>query len=112
VSVTAGLILPALVLMALAWLVPRALARVFPEGVRPLFVLAFVAALAMTGLAMAVWLALYLAEGLTLAEVFRPGLWPGLAHLAGLALRSALLWAPVLVLSVAGLPGRWRTQTW
>ena len=111
-SVSAGLILPALLLMGLGWAVPRVLARVFPEGVRPLFALAFVAALAMMLLSMAVWLGLYLVQGLSLAEFFALGLGEGLWHLSRLAAASALIWAPVLVLSVAGLPKRWVEETW
>jgi hypothetical protein len=111
-TVGAGLILPALGLMLLGWLVPRGLARVFPEGVKPLFVLAFVATLVMGVVSMAVWLALYLVQGLTVAEYFAPGVWAGLWHLSQLAVASALFWGPVLVLSVAGLPKHWVEETW
>ena len=33
-------------------------------------------------------------------------------HVAILALRSALVWSPVLVLSLANLPRGWKTAVW
>lgn len=33
-------------------------------------------------------------------------------HFATLALRSALVWAPVMVLSLANLPRRWTEVVW
>ncbi|ROU01291.1 hypothetical protein EAT49_10945 [Histidinibacterium lentulum] len=98
--------------MMLGWLVPRVLALVFPEGVKPLFALAFVATILMVVLSMAVWLGLYLWQGLTVAEYFAPGAWGALWHLMKLATASALIWGPVLVLSVAGLPRHWVEETW
>ena len=109
---TFGLIGPAILLGALGWAVPRLLALWFPEGVRPLFVLAFVAAVLMMLLAMAVFLGLYVAQGIALAEFFGLGIREGLGHLARLAAASALIWAPLLLLSVAGLPKTWVKETW
>ncbi|KAA9010735.1 hypothetical protein F3S47_04370 [Histidinibacterium aquaticum] len=107
-----SLILPAILLGALGWVVPRLMARIFPEGVKPLFALAFCAAAVMTFTAMAIFLGLYLAHGMTLGQLFRLGLVDGLLHLARLGAASALIWAPVLVLSVAGLPKQWVEETW
>ena len=107
-----GLVLPTLVLAALGWAVPRSLALVFPEGVGPLMWLAFVATLVMLLLAAVVFAGLYAIQGAPLGELFRLGLWPGVWHFLQLGLLSALVWAPILVLSVAGLPRRWRTATW
>lgn len=107
-----GLVLPTLVLAGLGWAVPRVLALVFPEGVGPLMGLAFVATLVMLLLAAAVFAGLYAIQGAPLGELFRFGLWPGVWHFLRLGLLSALVWAPILVLSVAGLPRRWRTATW
>ncbi|SLN36178.1 hypothetical protein [Roseisalinus antarcticus] len=107
-----GLILPAICLAALGWTVPRVLARYFPEGVRPLLVLAFVAALVMTLISMGVFLGLYLWQGLSLGQMFSLGVLDGLAHFARLGAASALIWAPLLVLSVAGLPKHWVEATW
>ncbi len=109
---SSGLLLPALALAVLGWLVPRVLARVWPEGVGPLLLLAFVSTLVLLALAAGFFLLLYAWQGAPVAELFAPGLGAGVAHFARLGLLSALVWAPVMILSVAGLPGRWRTKTW
>ena len=111
-TLTQSLIGPAILLGALGWALPRVLALWFPEGVRPLIALAFCAALVMTLVSMGVFLALYLAGGLSLSEFFGLGVLDGLLHLARVAMASALIWAPVLVLSVAGLPKNWVEETW
>lgn len=109
---SSGLLLPALALAVLGWVVPRLLARVWPEGVGPLLALAFVSTLLMLALAAGFFLLLYAWQGAPVAALFAPGWGAGVAHFLRLGLLSALLWAPVMVLSVAGLPGRWRTKTW
>ena len=111
-TLTQSLIGPAILLAALGWVVPRILAIWFPEGVRPLIALAFCAALLMTLVAMGLFLSLYLSGGLTLSEFFALGVLDGLVHLAKISMASALIWAPVLVLSVAGLPKNWVEETW
>ena len=107
-----GLILPAALLALLGWLVPRGLSLLFPEGVRPLFILAFVATIAMYLVGVGFFLGLYLWQGVPLATLFEAGVWPGLLHFGWLGLISALLWAPILILSVAGLPKHWVRETW
>ena len=107
-----SLIVPAIGAAILAWLIPQGLARLFPEGVRPLFALAALAALLMTLIAMAYFWAAYRAEdpAYTAALMERP-LAAALA-LARPAAMSAMLWGPILVLSVAQLPSRWTKETW
>lgn len=104
--------LPALVLAVLGWAVPRALARVFPEGVWPLLFLALHATVILLVLSGLVFVALYLWRGLPVDVLFEAGLVAGLVHFGRLALGSALIWGPILVLSVAGLPKRWTHETW
>lgn len=107
-----NLVLPALALAFMGWLVPRGLALVFPEGVGPLFALAFCAAAVMLLIGMAFFAALYARQGGpwdALAEAGRVGL---LLHFLRLGSISALLWGPIMVLSVAGLPRRWTRATW
>lgn len=104
--------LPALLLAACGWAVPRLLARVFPEGVWPLMFLALHATLVMLALSALVFVGLYLWRGLPLAVLFEAGIGAGLVHFGRLALGSALIWGPILVLSVAGLPARWKHETW
>ncbi len=109
---SSGLLLPALALAVLGWLLPRLLARVWPEGVGPHLALAFVSTLLLLALAAGFFLLLYAWQGAPVRELFAPGFWSGAAYFLRLGLLSALLWAPIMILSVAGLPRHWRTKTW
>lgn len=109
---SSGLLLPALALGALGWLVPRLLARVWPEGVGPLLLLALVATLVLLALAAGFFVLLYAWQGAPVAALFEPGLAAGLGHFLRLGLLSALVWAPLMILSVAGLPKHWTEETW
>lgn len=109
---TDGLVIPALALALLGWIVPRLLSLVFPEGIRPLLVLAFVATLVMFVFGMLFFVALYIVDGVPLSRLFSDGLAPGLLHFGRLGLVSGLIWGPILVLSVAGLPRHWVEETW
>ena len=109
---SSGLILPALALGVLGWLVPRLLARVWPEGLGPLLFLAFVSTFILLALAAGFFVLLYVWQGAPLRALFEPGLAAGLGHFLRLGLLSALVWAPIMVLSVAGLPARWKEETW
>jgi hypothetical protein len=107
-----GLFIPALVLAVIGWLVPKGLALFWPEGVRPLMLLALVATLVMFLFGMGFFIALYVWQGAPLSAVFEPGLAAGLFHFGRLGLISALLWGPIMVLSVAGLPKGWTKEIW
>jgi hypothetical protein len=107
-----GLIVPALLLALIGWLVPRGLSLLFPEGVRALMLLAFVATLLMLLIGMGFFVALYVWQGVPLGMLFEAGAVAGLAHFLRLGLISALLWGPIMVLSVAGLPKHWVTEKW
>jgi len=109
---TEGLLLPGLVMAVLGWIVPRLYALIFPEGVRPLIVLALVSAATMWLASVAVFVALYAMRGVPMAALFADGALPGLLHFAWLGVLSALFWGPVLILSVAGLPRTWVEETW
>ncbi len=109
---SSGLILPVLALGVLGWLVPRFLARVWPEGLGPLLALTFVSTFVLLLLAAGFFLLLYLWQGAPLAALFEPGLATGLGHFLRLGLLSALVWAPIMVLTVAGLPRHWKEETW
>lgn len=107
-----GLILPALVLALMGWLVPRGLSLVFPEGVRPLLILAFVSTVIMFLVGSLFFVGLYLSRGLSMDVVLSDGLADVVVHFGRLGLISALLWGPIMVLSVAGLPRHWVEETW
>ncbi len=107
-----GLILPAVLLAMLGWSVPRLLALIWPEGVGPLMVLAFVSTCIMAAFGTAFFVGLYMWQGVPVATLFEPGLGAGLAHFGRLAIISALLWGPIMVLSLAGLPKNWVEKVW
>ena len=109
---TDGLLFPALGLALCGWLVPKLLSLLFPEGVKPLMLLAFVSTLVMFSLSSLFFLALYLMQGVPLEILFEGGALEVVAHFGWLGLLSALFWAPIMVLSVAGLPKNWVDETW
>lgn len=106
------LVVPALGLALLGWLVPRGLSLIWPEGVRALLVLGFVATLLMLVLSAGFFLGLYLIGGMPLAALTGGGWGPVLAHFGWLAVISALIWGPMLLISVAGLPRHWVKERW
>jgi hypothetical protein len=106
------LLIPSLALALVGWLVPRGLSLVWPEGVRALFGLGFVATLVMLVLAAVFFFALYLVGGVPLGALVEGGWGPTVAHFGRLAVISALIWGPIMVLSVAGLPKHWVKETW
>ena len=107
-----GLVVPALGLALLGWLLPRGLSLVWPEGVRALLVLGLVATLVMLLLSAGFFVGLYLAGGVPLARLSAGGWQAMVVHFGRLAVISALIWGPILVLSVAGLPRHWVKERW
>ena len=107
-----ALIVPAIGAAFLAWTIPQMLARLFPEGVRPLFALAGLAALVMTLIAMLYFWLAYRAEDAEFAAALAERPLAAALAVTRPALLSAMLWAPILVLSVAQLPSRWTEETW
>lgn len=107
-----GLVIPALGLALLGWLVPRGLSLFFPEGVRPLIVLGLTSVVLMMLLSAAVFVGLYVVQGVPFTELMGGSAIGGLAHFAWLGLLSALLWGPIMLLSLAGLPKGWVKETW
>ncbi|MBM1220268.1 hypothetical protein JQU17_08530 [Ponticoccus sp. SC2-23] len=107
-----GLLLPALVLALVGWLVPRGLSLVFPEGVKPLLILAFVSTVIMFLVGSSFFVGLYLVRGVPMEAVLSGGLADVVVHFGRLGLISALLWGPIMILSVAGLPKHWVEETW
>ena len=106
------LVIPLMVLALFGWLVPRGLFLLFPEGVRPLIWLAVSSFALMFVVSVVFWMGLYQARGAPLGEFFADGLWPGLWFFGRLAGASVLIWGPILVLSVAGLPKMWVNEEW
>ena len=99
------LIAPIAALMAMAWALPWALGRALPEGVGWLLANGALSTLLLAGASAAGFWWLYGEAG---DAVLRAAPW----HFATLAARSALIWAPVMVLSLANLPRGWTRARW
>ncbi|MFQ6546539.1 hypothetical protein AADZ90_001175 [Aestuariibius sp. 2305UL40-4] len=107
--ITDGLIFPALLLGALGWVIPRLLFPVFPEGVGPLIRLGLLSTLLLLIASALTMLALYLARGMP-PELAGDGgaVW----YFLRLGAMSSILWAPVMVLTIASFPKRWKEVEW
>jgi hypothetical protein len=98
-------VLPLMGLALLAWSVPWAIGRILPEGLGWLVVNGLVSAALLAGIAALGFILLYGEAG---GVVWREAPW----HFALLSARSALLWGPILVLSLANLPRGWTEAEW
>jgi hypothetical protein len=107
-----GLLIPAAVLALLGWLVPRLLSLIWPEGVRPLMLLALTSTFILILSSMAFFALLYVWQGVPFSMLVEGGIGPSVVHFGRLGLISALLWGPIMILSVAGLPKHWVKETW
>jgi hypothetical protein len=107
-----SLFFPALVLAVLGFVVPRLLALVLPEGVKPLLINAFSSTVLLLVLSTGFFVCLYIWQGFPMAELMEAGLSANLQFFGRLGLIAALIWAPIMLLSVAGLPRKWVKETW
>ncbi|SFS21501.1 hypothetical protein [Yoonia litorea] len=107
-----GLIVPALLIGLLGFFTPRALSKVLPEGVLPLLINGFVSTGLCTILSGAFFYLQYLWQGMPLSQPSPSETAPLALHFLNLGLASALIWAPVMLLSLSGLPKRWVHETW
>ena len=109
---TDNLWLPAVILAVLAWAVPACLARVLPEGVKPLMLLCLLSTFIMFALAAAFFFILYTAQGARVETLNQFGFAENLVFFGRLSLSSAIIWAPVMILSVANRPRHWVKEVW
>ncbi len=107
-----ALLLPAIVIAALGYLVPRLLARALPEGVKPLLLNTFLSTILLFAISAMFFVCLYLWQGVSLSELNASGLSVSVVFFGRLGLASAIIWAPIMLLSVAGLPRKWVKETW
>ena len=107
-----GLILPVLILAVMGVVVPRMLAKLLPEGVRPLLLNAFLSTFLLFVLASLLFVCLYLLQGLSLSQLAQAGLRANVQQFGGLGLASGLIWVPILILTIAALPRTWVNETW
>lgn len=107
-----SLFIPALVLALMAWFVPKLLARVMPEGVKALLGIAFLSTVFLFVLSAGFFVALYVWQGMTWAQFAEYGLAANVLFFGKLSLIAAMIWAPIMVLSVANLPRSWVREVW
>ena len=107
-----SLFMPALVLGLMAWFVPKLLARVMPEGVKPLFGIAFLSTVFLFALSAAFFVALYVWQGMTWAQFADFGFAANVLFYGKLGLFAGMIWGPIMVLSVANLPRSWVREVW
>jgi len=110
--VSNSLILTFCLLGGLGFLVPRLLARLLPEGVKPLILNALLSVCALIVLSGGMFLGLYLLRGVSAGQVLQPGTSAAFGHFLWLGMMSSLIWGPIMLLSVAGLPRHWVEETW
>ena len=109
---SSALLLPAVAMAVFGFVVPRLWARVLPEGVAPLMLNAFLSTLVLFLLSAALFLVLYAGQGVRLTDALSLGVVSAIVYFSRLGLASAIIWGPILVLSVAGLPRKWVKETW
>lgn len=107
-----SLFVPAFLVALLAFAVPRLLGRFLPEGIGPLLLNAFLSTVLLFGVSAVFFVCLYLWQGSTVAEIMEPGFAANVAFFGRLGLVAAIIWAPIMLLSVAGLPRKWVKETW
>ncbi|SHH32127.1 hypothetical protein SAMN05444003_2799 [Cognatiyoonia sediminum] len=107
-----GLFFPAVILAVLSWMVPKLLSFVMPEGVKPLLLLALLSTLILFLLSSVFFFVLYLWQGATLARLAEGGLSTNILLFGRLGMIAGMIWAPIMVLSVAALPRRWKKEVW
>lgn len=107
-----SLTLPALLLVALAVIVPRLLERAVPESLAGLVLLGLLSALALWLMSALGFALLYRLQGPDVVALLGARPVDGLGHFLRLGAKAALIWLPVMVLAVSTAPRRWRTSVW
>lgn len=107
-----GLVIPAMFLALLAWLVPKLLSMVMPEGVKALIALTIFAAMLLTLISAVMFLALYVWMGAPWREITGFGVLSTVAFFVKASWPAAIIWAPIMIVSVAGLPRTWVKEVW
>lgn len=111
-ALSTGLILPAVILAALGWTVPRVLAIWWPEGAAWLMGLALASTFVMALCGAALFAVLYAVQGVNLDDLYATGGLSVPVHFVKLSLSSALMWGPLMVFSLMGVPKNWTQEVW
>lgn len=109
---TTGLLIPAIGLGLLGWLVPKLWSMILPEGIPGLFAIAILSALTLAGLTGCYFVFSYWRAGVTLMRLIDQGITGNIAYFGQLGLSAAIIWGPMMGLSLMGLPRTWTRVTW
>ena len=109
---TGGLLIPALAFGLLGWLVPKLWSMVVPEGIPGLFAIAILSALTLAGVTGLYFLLSYWMAGITLARLSDQGVLFNIVYFGRLGLSAAIIWGPMMGISLMGLPRTWTRSTW
>ena len=100
-----ALILPGIVLAALAWIIPTWLGHRLPETMLALGANLAVSAFILWVLSAIGFAVSYAIQGVPMAQLIQ-----GAVHFAGLGRLAALFWGPILLLALAMQPQHWRPE--
>ena len=109
---TGGLLIPAIALGLLGWLVPKLWSMILPEGVPALAFNAILSGVTLILITAVYFMVSYWQAGVTLDRLLDQGLVGNLVYFGRLGLSSAIIWGPLMGLSLMGLPRMWVTRTW
>lgn len=107
-----AMLVPALILALMAWVVPKLLSMVLPEGVAALLINAFLSTLVLFTASSAFFVVLYVAQGAGAADLAQFGWGENAVFFGRLGLTAGIIWGPILVLAVANLPRYWTKAVW
>ncbi len=110
-SVLGGLV-PVLALVLLSVMVPKALGWALPEGVGWLIGNGAISAVILWAVSAGYFAVAYAMQSDMLTRLLGIDHVDTLGHFARLGLLAGMIWAPVMVLSLASLPKRWREVVW
>jgi len=107
-----SLLFPALFLALMGWLVPKLLSTVMAEGVKPLMALSVLSLIIMVVITSGLFVVLYVIQGTDISLFTAAGISDSLLFLLKLSVSAGIIWAPIMVLSIAGLPRTWTSVEW
>ena len=109
---TEGLLVPSILLGLLGWLVPKFWSMLLPEGLPALAANTIFSGMTLAALTGIYFMGMYWAAGVTLARLMDQGLLGNIAYFGRLGLSAAIIWAPMMGISLLGLPRTWVRVTW
>jgi hypothetical protein len=82
------------------------------EGVKPLLLLSIISLFLMLVITSGVFVLLYVIQGASISVFTATGIGDTILFLLRLSISAGIIWAPIMVLSIAGLPRTWTKVEW